>query len=236
MEQGRLQTLDRGLKVLALLSEAEEGLKIADLAARIGVHRAIAYRIVNTLAAHDMVQRLAGGRIVLGSGALLLGARAEGALRTRARPAVEALADRARATAFLSVAQGADCVAVLTAEPRDTFLNIHYRVGTRHPLSRGAAGIAILAGRPPQPDDAAAVIRARQDGYSLTRGELQAGAVGVSSPVAIPGAALECSVGVVALDGLDVGLAITAVRAAVGDLGELLGREGAAGRAPAPAQ
>ncbi|MFC2970254.1 IclR family transcriptional regulator [Acidimangrovimonas pyrenivorans] len=221
MEQGRLQTLDRGLTVLRLLAESADGLKIAALAERLGVHRAIAYRIVNTLADHGMVHRLAGGRIVLGSGALLLGARAEGNLRALARPVVEALAERAGATAFLSVAQGEDGVAVLTAEPRDTFLNIHYRVGTRHPLSRGAAGIAILAGRPPQDDDPEPVRRARADGYSLTRGELQAGAVGVSSPVPLSREAyptLECSLGVVALDGLDIDRAVAAVPAAAAEL------------------
>ena len=54
-----LQTLDRGLAVLATLADAPLGLKPAELAQRLDVHKAIAYRLVATLETHGLVRRLA---------------------------------------------------------------------------------------------------------------------------------------------------------------------------------
>ena len=138
----KLQTLDRGIAALFLVARSEGGLKIAELAEKLALNRAIVYRLVATLADHGMVQRLANGRIVLGSGAYLLEAHSEGSIRALARPMIEALAESTNATAFLSIAHGSDCVALLTAEPRNAFINIQYRVGSRHPLTRGAVGVA----------------------------------------------------------------------------------------------
>lgn len=214
-EKTRLQTLDRGLAALRHLSQVDEGMKIAELAVALGVHRAIAYRIVATLEDHAMVCRLADGRIALGSGVIPLCAKAEGNLRLTARPLVEALARRVGAAAFLSIADGEEGVAIVTAAPPDSFLDISYRVGSRHPLNVGAAGIAILSGRPEQAGEDDAVAEARRNGFSLTRGQLQKGAVGLASPVRKAAHAFrqpDCAVGVVGLDGLDVDLAREAVR------------------------
>lgn len=82
-------------------------------------------------------------------------------------------------------------MALAVVEPSWTSFHVAYRAGARHPLDRGAAGRAILAGRA---GDAAPV---------SSSGELQAGAYGVAAPVlGVPG--LEASVGVVALAPLDV--------------------------------
>lgn len=226
MANATLQTLDRGIEVLLLVARTPEGLKVGDLALRLGLHRAAAYRIVATLVDHAMLRRTDDGRIILGAGAFVLGAHAADNLRDLARPVLQALAERTCATAFLSMAQGPDCVVALTAEPHDAFFNISYRVGTRHPINRGAAGIAILAARPEQADDSDDIRFARAHGYSITRGQLQKGAVGVSSPVIFPGlqfAGMEYSVGVVALENLDLGLAADAVPAAAKALSQRFG-------------
>jgi len=234
MSSGKLQTLDRGIALLMQVARSGGGLKIADLADQLGLHRAIAYRIVATLADHGMVTRLPDGRIVLGSGAIVLGVHAEGSLRAMARPVVEELAAETGCSAFLSMAQGDDCVAILSTEPPEAFLNVHYRVGTRHPLGRGASGIAILASRPEQPGESEAIRAARRDGYAVTRGELQKSAIGISSPVRICTEGLEgprfegmeFSIGVVALDNLDVERVGAAVQAAAGVLSDRLCRRG----------
>ena len=223
----RLQTLDRGLTALSFVAEAPEGVTVAEIAERLGVHRAIAYRIVATLADHAMVHRDPGGRIRLGSAPLALAARSGSGLRALSRPVIERLSAEATATAFVSVAVGDDCVAVATAEPDRTILNVGYRAGRRHPLSLGAAGIAILAGRPEGPDDPDAVRAARRNGYSVTRGELQRGAVGVAAPLRLSPdlhAGLEASVGVVALEDLDVARAVRAVVAAAEEVSALMRR------------
>ncbi len=115
---------------------------------------------------------------------------------------------------------------ILVAEPDEGLLRVGYRVGSRHPLTLGAAGIAILAGRPPQPNDSEAVRQARVDGYSLTRGQLQRGAVGVASPVTTPQLrpGVEACVGVVAMDDLDTERAIREVKAHARRLADLVGR------------
>lgn len=220
-----LQTLDRGLVALQVIAQNPGGLSIADLAAALEVHRAIAYRLVATLEAHGLVSRGGEGLIFLGGGIVALAARFEPHLRTLGRPVVEALARETRATAYLSVPQGEDCVAILVAEPDEGLLRVGYRVGSRHPLTRGAAGLAILAARPERPDEPEGVTQARRDGYSLTRGQLQKGAVGIASPVVVPSQpGFEACVGVVALDDLDVEAAVPAVKAGAARLASRLSR------------
>ncbi|MCE8017208.1 helix-turn-helix domain-containing protein [Halomonas sp. MCCC 1A17488] len=221
-----LQTLDRGLRALEVVAEHAEGISVAELAERLDVHRAIAYRIVTTLEQHGLVARTSEGALRLGAGISLLASRFEPQLRAVAQPLLQALAKATRATAFVSVAQGEECVVLLVAEPEEGLLRVGYRVGSRHPLTLGAAGIAILAGRPPRADDSEAVRQARADGYSLTRGQLQRGAVGVASSVATPQLrpGLEACVGVVAMDDLDTGRAIREVKAYAQELAEQLGR------------
>lgn len=203
----QLQTLRRGMEAISLVAECPEGLSVAQLAERLNVDRAIAYRIVATLEADSFVSRGPDGRIYLGGAILALASGLEPQLRAVVEPALRRLAEETRATAFMSVARGSDAVAILVAESNSGLIRVGYRTGSRHPLNLGAAGIAILAGRPGKPDDPEAVRVARKDGYSVTRGELQRGAVGVAAPVRFSKqkhAALEASVGVVALDDLDV--------------------------------
>ncbi|SOD99629.1 IclR family transcriptional regulator [Caenispirillum bisanense] len=219
-----LQTLDRGLVALEVIAQKAGGLSIAELAAALEVHRAIAYRLVATLEAHGLVARAPDGTLFLGGGVVALAARFEPHLRTVARPLLEDLARETQSTAYLSVPQGEDCVAIMVAEPEEALLRVGYRVGSRHPLNRGAAGIAILAGRPAQPDDPEAVVQARRDGYSITRGQLQRGAVGVASGVRTAGRdGFEACIGVVALDDLDVTVAVPAVMQRAERLAGLLG-------------
>ncbi|THD71766.1 MarR family transcriptional regulator [Thalassobius vesicularis] len=220
-----LQTLDRGLRALFLIGGAEDGMSVADLAAALEVDRAIAYRIVTTLEGHGLVSRQSGGRLMLGAGVL----RLEGAFVPQFRATVQArlaeLAAQTGATAFLSMAEGEDCVALVVAEPETSLLRVGYRVGSRHPLERGAAGIAILAGRRARPDDSEDVRAARAEGVSVTRGALQKGAVGVACPLRPfrqGGRAMECSLGVVAMEDLDVPRASALLREAAQELNAVL--------------
>ena len=202
-----LQTLDRGLSALTLIAQQEDGMSISELAAALDVHRAIAYRIAATLEVRGLIVRAPGGRLRLGPGLLTLASRFEPQLRLLAQPILRDLAESTQAAAFLSVPAGEDCVAIMVIEPEGRLLRVAYRVGIRHPLDRGAAGIAILAGRPVSTDESESVRAARRDGFSVTHGELQKGAVGVASPVHGPGrnqAGFEASIGVVAFEDLDV--------------------------------
>jgi DNA-binding IclR family transcriptional regulator len=112
-------------------------------------------------------------------------------LRDAALPVLRDLAEEVGATAHLTVADGDEALAVAVVEPSWTSVHVAYRVGSRHPLERGAAGRAILAARRP----------AAADRYVLTEGELQPGAQGIAAPV--PVGLVEASVGVVSLAPLD---------------------------------
>jgi DNA-binding IclR family transcriptional regulator len=199
------QTLDRGLRLLYLVADAPDGLTVTEAAARLDLGRTVIYRLAGTLANHGMVRRDGSGRLRLGVGVLHLARRARPLIADAATAALRRLAEQVGATAHLTIAEGAEAVALIVVEPSWTALHVAYRTGSRHPVERGAAGRAILAGR------------RGETGWFTSAGELQPGAHGVAAPV--PGVSgLECSVGVVALGPLDpdtVGPAVVAAAAAV---------------------
>ena len=213
-----LQTLDRGLAALSLLAEAPAGLKPAELADRLGVHKAIAYRLLATLEAHSLIRRLPDGRAVLGTGLIPLAARVEKQRLAAAAPLLAQLSEVTRTTSCLVLADGANAVVAAVHEGGDGFLRVTYRLGVRHPLTRGAPGLAILSARAPSAEELPGVTLARMQGFALTRGELQPGAVGIAAP--IPAQAVEAAVSIVALHELPADAA-EQVMACAQDIGAL---------------
>ncbi|MBD8868797.1 IclR family transcriptional regulator [Nocardioides donggukensis] len=209
------QTLDRGLHVLRVLAEVPTGLTVTELATRLGVNRTVVHRLVATLEQHALVRRDAGSRLHVGLGVLHLASAVQPVLRDTAVPVLRGLAEAVGCTAHLTVADGDEALALAVVEPSWTDFHVGYRVGSRHPLGQGAAGKAILLGR--RPDSPA---------YSVTSGELQAGARGLAAPV--PGVSgLEASVGIVTLGDLDVAAVAPQVVAAAATVGaRLSGRTG----------
>jgi DNA-binding IclR family transcriptional regulator len=201
----RLQSLDRGLRALQVISSEPRGVRIAALAAQLDVDRAVAYRLVETLEAHALVARGPGGRVRLGAGAVVLAGKFQPQLIHAAEPILQELADVTATPAFLTMEQGDDdCIPMLVAEPvaQGAPLQVGYRIGMRHGLDRGANGIAILALRPPHPNEPEEVTLTRKRGYSITSGQLQPGATGVAAGFFAPGP-VGASVGVVAINEVD---------------------------------
>ncbi|KRV47713.1 IclR family transcriptional regulator [Wenjunlia vitaminophila] len=196
------QTLDRGLRVLKLLADTDHGLTVTELANRLGVNRTVVYRLLATLEQHSLVRRDMGGRARVGLGVLRLAHRVHPLLREAALPALRSLAEDIGATAHLTLVDGHEALAVAVVEPSWTDYHVAYRTGFRHPLDRGAAGRAILAGRALYSGDEQTMgglaDRASSPGYVLTRGELEAGACGAAAPLLGVGG-VEGSVGVVML-------------------------------------
>lgn len=181
------QTLDRGLRVLRVLSESPEGLTITELSTRLQVNRTVVYRLISTLEQHGLVRRDARSRLFVGLGVLHLASAVQPLLRDLAMPVLRSLAESIGSTAHLTVADGDEALALAVVEPTWTDFHVAYRVGARHPLSQGAAGkaIGLLDGTDPA--------------YAVTSGELQAGARGLAAPVrGVEG--LRASVGVVTLE------------------------------------
>jgi DNA-binding IclR family transcriptional regulator len=201
-------TLERGLALLQAVADADtEAPSISDLAVAIGASRAAVYRLLVPLQARGLVRR-DGSKVRLGLGVLTLAAKVLPQLRIAASPALRELAEKVGATAHLTVADGNEAQAVAVVEPSWTSYHVAYRVGSRHPLQRGAAGRALTL--PPG-----------GPAWADSLGELQPGAFGVAAPVrGVSG--LRASVGVVSMEPLDqdkvgplVVLAAAAVAAAL---------------------
>jgi len=185
------QTLDRGLRVLDVLATVPGGLTVTELSGQLGVNRTVVYRLVSTLEQHTLIRKDTRGRLHVGLGVLHLASAVQPALRDIAVPVLRNLAESVGCTAHLTVADGEEALAVAVVEPSWTDFHVAYRVGARHPLSKGAAGKAILSGREPGGPP-----------YMQTSGELQTGAQGVAAPVrGVDG--LEASIGIVTLDEVD---------------------------------
>ncbi|NKE57397.1 helix-turn-helix domain-containing protein [Lentzea sp. PSKA42] len=195
------QTLDRGLKVLSLLAEHSDGLTAGELAEQLATARAVVYRLLRTLEAHRLVGRI-GTRYVLGIGVSELASRLRPRLQAVVLPILRKLSAQTNSTSLLSVADGDEALILLTEEPPQSNFHLALRQGARHSLSLGADGVAILAGRPASDDDTDDVQRARINGYALTVGVLQPGALGVAAPIRISDWA-SASIGVVQL-GIEV--------------------------------
>ncbi|PXY31803.1 IclR family transcriptional regulator [Prauserella muralis] len=182
-------TLDRGLALLQAVADAGgEAATISELAAAIGTSRAAVYRLLVPLAERGLVWR-DGSRVRLGAGVLRLAEQMLPQLREAARPVLRELAESTGATAHLSVADGDQVHVVAVAEPASPALHVAYRVGSKHPASRGAAGKALS-------------LRPRGKGWVAATGEPRPGLSGVAAPVrGVVG--LRASVGVVSFEQLD---------------------------------
>ncbi len=199
---GGAKTLDNGLRVLdAAALAGRPGLTVAELARDTGLDRTVAHRLVITLCRRHLLRRTEDGRYVVGFGVLDLAAAVRPDLQRAAAGVLLHLADEVGATAHLSVLDGDDVVSVATYEPRSTSIHVAYRVGTRHPADRGAAGMAVLIGRPARRGERREITAGRRRGYATSRGEIQAGAWGLSAPVIRSGVGrlADASVGVIAL-------------------------------------
>lgn len=194
------QTLDRGLRILEHLAGVGGPQPLMDIATAVGLHRSIAYRLLRTLEDHDLVDRDDGGRYTLGLGlaAIARGVRTD--LQTAALPQLEALVSHLHMTAFLVVRTGDEAVTVTSIEPRTSAAHVAYRPGSRHPVDRGAPGLALLIPEPPRPDDRLELADARALGWASSHGEVIPGFRSVAAPVRRPDGEVVGALAVVFVD------------------------------------
>lgn len=171
------------------LAEAGTSLKAQDLALSLGLDRAVIYRLLRTLSAHNLVTPAGDGGYILGVGLLALSRGVQRHLREIALPQLLALSQLANATAFVGVREGDEVVCVAAVQPTNTLLAVRVREGLRTPMSKGASALAIRSGLPVRSDDAPEVVEARRLGYATSAGTLELAATAVSSSLTIPGGA-----------------------------------------------
>jgi IclR helix-turn-helix domain len=141
------QTLDRGLRVLEVLAEHPEGLTVTELGNTLDIGRTVVYRLVVTLESHSLIRRSPDGRCRLGLGLLSLARVVQPLVRDASSPTLRMLAEAVGCTSYLLIADGADGLVAVVAEPHRSDLHVTLRIGTRTPLEASAGGRAILAAR-----------------------------------------------------------------------------------------
>jgi DNA-binding IclR family transcriptional regulator len=180
------QTLARGLNALQLVADAPSGLTVQQVADGVGVHRTIAYRLLTTLAQFRFVAKGEDGRYRPAAGLAVLGASFDRNVRQLSLPTLRALADDLGTTVSLLVAEGDQQVAIAVIVPTQVAYQLAFHEGSRYPLDRGAAGIALLASMPRRPDERDLVARAREQGWVVTHGEIEPNTYGLAVPVQRP--------------------------------------------------
>lgn len=188
------QTLDRGLRALAILADAAEPMSIAEFAAKLEVHRSSAYRVLRTLEAHRLVLRDDAGLIRLGPRLAALGRGVAPTLQQAALPVLSELAHALGVTAFVAVLDADEAITLVSIEPSLSHGTVVQRPGTRHSVTRGAPGHAIEASLTPREHrlvfDGAplseAAAHVHQHGYALSHDEVIQGLTAVAVPLRLP--------------------------------------------------
>src|SRR6201991_5235856 len=169
-----------------MVAASPTGLTVQQLADQIGVHRTIAYRLLSTLAQFRLVAKGEDGRYRSASALAVLGASFDNNVRQLSLPTLRALADELGTTVSLLIAEGDQQVAVAVIVPSHVAYQLSFHEGSRYPLDRGAAGIALLASLPPRPGERDLVSRARERGWVTTYGEIEPNTYGLAVAVHRP--------------------------------------------------
>lgn len=193
--QSGSQTLSRGIRLLEILAAADRNLSIAEMAAALGVHRSVAYRLLRTLEAHDLVSRDGTGLVALGAGLAALTSGVARDLQQAALPVLNEIANELGMTCLLAVRlDSGEAVTLISAMPRQSVAVVSYRPGHRHPTSRGGPGKAILLGLPESawPIDLSQearneIIASRTRGYASSHDEVVPSLRSVAVPLMLRG-------------------------------------------------
>jgi DNA-binding IclR family transcriptional regulator len=225
------QTFARGLRVLLALADSERGLTVQDVAELVGVHRSIAYRLLQTLADFGLAARGRDGLYIPGTRLATLAQAYLPGLRDAAGPVMRSLADRFQSTMSLFVAQGDEVVAIAMVEPTTAWHHIAFKPGMRTPLTRGSAAYAILAAGPATPGEPAEVGAARERGYASSHSEIEAGVFGVAAAIPMGDIPARACLNLITSSADTAGVAGPAVRRAADEVGRLLRPSGRRPRA-----
>lgn len=180
------QTLARGLRTFLEIAEADEGMSVRQVEEMLGVHRSIAYRLLQTLSDYGLVTRSGKGQYLPGARLATLANSYLPSLRDAAIPLMRRLADQLESTVALFIEQGTDALAVAMVEPTTSTHHIAFRAGQWAPMDRGSAAYAILAGSPPTAGEPDAVRKAREVGFARSHGEVESGSYGIAASIKLP--------------------------------------------------
>lgn len=145
-ETASVQSLDRALKILAIVAEGN-GLSLSEIASASGIAASTAYRMLTTLEGHGMVefdrtdQLWSIGVETYRMGSAFLRRRK---LVDRARSAMQELMEKTGETANLGVAED-DCIIFVSQVETHQAIRAFFRPGSRSPMHASGIGKAVLA-------------------------------------------------------------------------------------------
>jgi IclR family transcriptional regulator, KDG regulon repressor len=147
-----VRTLDRGCRLIELLTESDRPLLVGEIATSLGVPLSTTYEIVHTLLYHGFVEEVDGGdgNLRVGLGFRLFEAGASYVNRVsfieEARKVAEQAAEELRETTHVAVLDGDHVVWVARAEsPQPSPIRIFSFVGGREPAHVSALGKCLLS-------------------------------------------------------------------------------------------
>jgi DNA-binding IclR family transcriptional regulator len=140
-----IQALDRGLRLLTLIAESPHPLTRSEVARLAGLNASTSFRLLATLEAHGLIERVpGGGGYRRGVATLLLAAGGiEEAIRRHARPLLEVLRDATGESVVVS-AVGASSFAPIEQVDGVHALSVRW-IGRRLPLHCSSPGKLVLA-------------------------------------------------------------------------------------------
>lgn len=173
---------------LDVIAGADDPVSIDEAAVALGLHRSIVYRLLRTLELRHLVERNSDGDYLPGPYLAVLSRSVRRTLRAAAAPVLAEVAESLQMTAFIVVADGDEAVTIDSAEPRNLDAHVAYRPGTRHPIDRGAPGLALLGARPARAGERRDVARARKRGWAQSEAEVIPGMAAIAAPIGTEGA------------------------------------------------
>lgn len=145
-----VQSIERALAILELLSGREDGLGITELAEGTGLSKSTVHRLLHTLMVTGYIrQRKSNANYLLTMKLYHLGARTVERLDVlkAARPTLEHLRDETREVVHLVLREGNEIVYVDKVES-DYTIRMHSSIGRKSPMYCTAVGKAMLAEMP----------------------------------------------------------------------------------------
>lgn len=142
------QAVERALSILGLFDERTPEITIAEAAARLGVHRSTASRLLAALERHGLLETTGSGyRLGLGLVSLAGLVLNRFPARAIARDVLRDLRDATGETAYLGLLDGGEVVYIDQASSPNVSVNVDW-VGYRQSLTRGVTGFLLLAHQP----------------------------------------------------------------------------------------
>jgi DNA-binding IclR family transcriptional regulator len=202
------RVLERSLAMLSELAESDRPLSTAELARRADLPPSTAYRLVDELDGHGLVERGGDGGLALGLRLLALARRVEddlaASLLDPARGTMRELAREHGETVLLTAPAGSSAIGLDAVEPARP-VRLSFGRWRAAPMHLGASGKVLLAFLPSRaadrvlasvdgavtasgaPVDSVTLRReleaARRRGFVVTHGELDPGVSGIAAPV-----------------------------------------------------